>query len=336
MDMHHSTRRRALRAIMVTAIAVTISLLAACAGTTGGSGASSGTHKLNIGFVPALFPHPYFITMDDELKADADKYGYNLIMQSSPEYSPAAQVPILQALLAKNLDALIVAPTDTKALNAVLGQYKAKGIPIFLVDAGITDPSLVVTTIQTDNYKGGAAAADAMAKAIGGKGTVGLESFEPGSGAGAPRVSGFLDQMKKSYPGITVLDPQYGKNDVSLSATQVSAQLLAHPEIAGIFGTNTASANGTAQAVKSAGKTGKVVVIGYDAGPEEVANVKSGAFDMTIGQHPADEGKLAMDSIHDYFNGKKSSIKKDITTGVTVVTKDNLSDPDVAKYLYKS
>jgi ABC-type sugar transport system substrate-binding protein len=335
--MHHSTRRRGLRAIVLTSIALVAAILSGCA-TTGNTGGGSGTasHKLNIGFVPALYPHPYFITMDEELKADAKKYGYNLIMQSSPEYSPQAQVPILQSLLAKNLDALIVAPTDTNALNAALGQYKAKNIPIFLVDAGISDPSLVVTTIQTNNYQGGATAADALAKLIGDKGTVAVESYEPGSGAGAPRVSGFLDRMKKKHPDIKVLEPLYGKNDPALSATQVSAQLLAHPEIAGIFGTNTASANGAASAVKSAGKTGKVIVVGYDAGPEEIANVRSGQFDMTIGQHPADEGKLAMQAIHDYFNGKKGSIKKNVTTGVTVVTRDNMDDPNISKYFYKS
>lgn len=338
MNRFPSLRRTARWSLSVAVVATAAALLTGCVTSTGasptGASESSGEDEIKIGFVPAIYPHPYFLTMERELMAQAEGRGYTVVLQGAPEYSPEAQVPILQSLLASDLDALIVAPTDTEALNSALAQYKSKGIPVFLVDAGISDPDLVVSTIQTDNYQGGATAADTLADAIGGAGTVAIESFEPGSGAGAPRVEGFLDRMAEAYPDITVLDPQYGKNDVSLSATHVSAALLAHPELAGVFGANTASANGAGQAVKTAGKTGEVIVVGYDAGPEEIANVRSGLFDMTIAQHPAEEAALAVKAIEQYFDGDRGAIEKEITTGVTVVTRDNIGDPEVMKYFY--
>lgn len=338
MTAHSNKRKKAARALLAAAALVTAGILSACSGggtTSTDPSAQGGGDDLKVGFVPAIYPHPYFLSMEDELNQKADEYGYDLLLQGSPEYSPEAQVPILESLLASNLDALILAPTDTKALNAVLAKYKAQNIPVFLVDAGITDPSLVVTTIQTDNYQGGVAAADALAEAIGETGTVAVESFEPGSGAGAPRVKGFQDRMNEEYPNITVLEPQYGKNDVSLSATQVSSYLIAHPDLAGVFGANTASANGAAQAIKTAKKQGEVVVVGYDAGPEEIDNLRNGLFDVTIAQHPAEEASLAMDAIYQYFSGDRDAIEAEVVTGVTVVTKANIDDPDVSQYFYK-
>jgi ribose transport system substrate-binding protein len=333
-----------LRGVSVAAVTVAAAVgVAACgtsqnaggAVTAGGSSSApdpghSGTKT--IAFGPGIDPEGYFISMNAGIQTEAKKLGgYNIILQGSPQYSPETQVPILQALLTKHLDAAIVAPTDVTALDPTLNQYKQDGIPLFLGDAGVADASLPVAVVQTDNYEGGVAAADAMAKAIGDHGTVAIESFVPGSGSGAPRVSGFQAEMKK-YPGITVLPVQYGKSDLSLAASQVGAELTAHPDLAGVFGANDASALGAGEAVHGAGR--KVVVVAYDADPDEVKNLKSGLFDILIAQHPYDEGVILMQEINDYFHGKKSAIKPMTRTPVTVVTRANMNDPSVAGYLY--
>lgn len=286
-----------------------------------------------IAFVPGIYPEGYFISMDEGINAEAKKLGgYKIILQGSPEYSPETQVPILQSLLAKPLDAAIVAPTDVTALNSTLKQYKTKGVPLFLGDSGITDKSLPIAVVQTDNYEGGVAAADAMARSIGDKGTVAIESFVPGSGSGAPRVNGFMHEMKAKYPHITVLPVQYCKSDTSLAATQVGAEITSHPSLKGVFGANDASALGAGEAVHSANK--KMTVIAYDADPDEVKNLRNGLFTILIAQHPYDEGVILMKEVNDYFTGHRAAIKKMITTPVTVVTKANMNSKTVQPYLY--
>jgi len=315
--------------------------LAACGSSskTGGSASSSSGAAAStpgtktVAFVPGIYPEGYFISMNAGIQAEAKKLGgYNIILQGSPTYSPETQVPILQSLLAKHLDAAIVAPTDVTALNPTLNQYKQKKVPLFLGDAGVSDTSLPVATVETDNYGGGVAAADAMAKAIGGHGTVAVESFVPGSGSGAPRVTGFMHEMNAKYPKVTVLPVQYGKSDVSLTASQVGAELTAHSDLVGVFGANDASALGAGEAVHSAGK--KVTVVAYDADPDEVKNLKSGLFSILIAQHPYDEGVLLMQEVNDYFKGQRSAIKPVTKTPVTVVTQANMNSPTIQPYLY--
>jgi ribose transport system substrate-binding protein len=101
-----------------------------------------------------------------------------------------------------------------------------------------------------------------------------------------------------------------------------------------VFGANLFSAGGTANGVKQAGMTGKVKLAGFDAPESIVPQLKDGTFELTIAQHPAEIGYFGFITAFAHLTG--NPVPTAIGTGFTVMTKDNIDDPKVARFLYKS
>jgi len=127
---------------------------------------------------------------------------------------------------------------------------------------------------------------------------------------------------------------QYDNDDPAKAASIVSATLSKNPDLKGIFATNLFSAEGAATALRQRGLLGKVKIVGFDAGPKQVDDLKSGVVQALIAQKPAEIGADGVDQAMNALNGK--SVTKKIGTGFVVVTKTNMNDPNVSKFLYKS
>ena len=138
--------------------------------------------------------------------------------------------------------------------------------------------------------------------------------------------------MSERFPDITVLDTQYNENDASTAASQFQAVLAREPDLGGVFGANLFSALGAANGVESADKLGDVTVIAFDAPQSIVDQLKSGLVDMAIAQHPAEIGYYGVMTAYAQLTGQ--SVPPVIGTGFTVITADNVEDPDVAKFIY--
>jgi ribose transport system substrate-binding protein len=136
----------------------------------------------------------------------------------------------------------------------------------------------------------------------------------------------------KTHPGITVLDTQFNDDDANKAASQVQSVLARNPDLAGVFGANLFSALGSSTGVKQAGASGKVKIAAFDAPTAIVPQLKNGQVDIAIAQHPAEIGYFGVVAAHAVMNGQ--SIPTSIGTGFTVMTKDNIDDPEVSKYLY--
>ena len=95
--------------------------------------------RYTIALVPGIASDPFYITMHNGAAAEAKKLGVTLIWQGGSSFSPETQLPILQALLAKHPDALLVAPTDVQALINPIRQYTLANIPVITVDTTISD-----------------------------------------------------------------------------------------------------------------------------------------------------------------------------------------------------
>jgi ribose transport system substrate-binding protein len=93
-------------------------------------------------------------------------------------------------------DALIVAPTDTKALNPELSRIASEGTKIVFVDTTTDDPSIAVSHITSNNIGGGELAAQNLAQEIGGKGTVAVIDVNPGISTTGARIQGFAQPTR--------------------------------------------------------------------------------------------------------------------------------------------
>jgi len=291
--------------------------------------------KKKITLIQGIQNDQFYISMACGAQAAADERGIELNVQAGEKWDASIQTTLLNAVVQSKPDAILIAPNDRVAMISPLRDAKDAGIAIFTVDTFIEDDSIALANIASDNVLGGKMAADELATLIGEKGKVYVQNTIAGTSTTDQRQQGFEEEIKK-YPDIEYVGVDFNNDDPTTAASQTSAKLQAHPDLAGIFGTNLFSAQGAAAAVKDAGKTGEIKIVGFDAGPQQVADLENGVVDALIAQHPYDIGYDAVNLAADYLLDGKEPAEKVITTGYTVVTRDNIKDPDVARYLYVS
>jgi ribose transport system substrate-binding protein len=301
-----------------------------------------GKDKVTIALVPGLTADGFYVTMHHGAQAGAKAVGAELIYQGAAEWNVSLQVPVLDAVIAKKPDAIMIAPTDKVQLIAPLKKAHDAGIPIVCVDTfigtgvfqtGSGDADFPISYVASDNVLGGRMAARALAEAIGEKGKVYVSNVKPGISTTDQREEGFKDEMKK-YSGVQVLETQFNDDDANKAAAQVQAVFGRVPDLAGVFGANLFSASGTANGVTQAGQAGKIKIAGFDAPESIVPQLKDGTFTLTIAQHPAEIGYFGL--ITAFAHVTDNPVPAAIGTGFTVMTAANIDDPKVSRFLYKS
>ncbi|GLQ10700.1 ribose ABC transporter substrate-binding protein [Devosia yakushimensis] len=326
-------RRSILKAVAAAALATTIGLAA--------SPSFAQDKKFTIALIPGLTTDGFYITMRKGAQAAADALGVELVFQGAPEFNPVVQVPVLDAIIARAPDAILIAPTDTTQLVEPLRKANEAGIPVITVDTfigsgvyqtGAGDADFPLSYIASDNILGGRIAARALANAIGGEGKVFVSNVNPGISTTDQREEGFKLEMSENFPNIEVLETQFNKNDANNAASQLQAVFARNADLKGVFGANLFSALGSANGVQQAGQSGTIKVVAFDAPVSIVDNINSGLVDVAIAQHPAEIGYYGVVSAFAHLTGQ--SIPVSIGTGFTIMDKANIADPEIAKYLY--
>jgi ribose transport system substrate-binding protein len=296
---------------------------------------------ITIALIPGLTTDAFYITMRKGAQAAADALGITLVFQGAPDFNPVTQVPVLDAIIATAPDAILIAPTDTTQLIEPLRRAHEAGIAVITVDTfigtgiyqtGAGDADFPLAYVASDNLLGGRIAARALAAALGGSGLVYVSNVSPGISTTDQREAGFKAEMAENFPGITVLETQFNDNDANTAASQLQAVLAREPDLGGVFGANLFSALGAANGVATAGETGNIRVVAFDAPGSIVDNIASGLVDMAIAQHPAEIGYYGVVSAYAHLTG--NSIPVSIGTGFTIIDATNYTDPEVAKYIY--
>ena len=302
---------------------------------------AAGKHY-RITLVPGITTDAFYITMHRGAQAAADALGDTLSFQGAPDFSAVTQVPVLDAVIARHPDAILIAPTDKVQLIQPLKKAVDAGIKVITVDTfigtgkyqtGSGDADFPLSYIASDNLLGGQIAARALAKAIGDKGKVYVSNVKPGVSTTDQREEGFKAEMK-SHPGITVLATQFNDDDANKAASQLQSVMARNSDLAGVFGANLFSAIGAANGIKQSGGTGKVKVVAFDAPTSIIDQIKSGLVDIAIAQHPAEIGYFGVVAAHAALSG--NSIPTSIGTGFTVIDKQNVDDPAVKKFIYSN
>jgi ribose transport system substrate-binding protein len=304
---------------------------------------SSAQKKYKITLIPGLTTDGFYITMNKGAQAAAAKLGVEVDFQGAPDFNPVTQIPVLNAVIARKPDGILIAPTDKKQLIAPLKKAVDAGIKVLTVDTfigdngkyqtGSGDADFPLSYVSSDNVNGGVVGADALAKAIGEKGTVYVSNVKPGISTTDQREQGFKEGMKK-YPNIKVLETQFNDDDANKAASQFAAVLARNPDLAGVFGANLFSAVGAANGVKAAKKSGIVNVVAFDC-PESIINdVKGGTIDLAICQRPAEMGQVGVEYMVKALNGEKVPTRWG--TGYFVIDKKNADSSEAKAATYAS
>jgi len=331
-----SQRRIVIRGAVIAAqAALAITLMGALAP------AGADSSKPVIALLPGVVD-PFYFTMKRGADQAAKEAGAELLFQIPKAWNTADQVPILKAMIAKHPDVLVIAPVDKTQLIQPLKEASDAGIKVITVDTyigtgkyrtGAGNADFPYSYVASDNTEGGRIAAQALAKAIGDKGTVYVENNKPGISSTDQRAEGFAEEMKK-HPNIKVLETQYNEDDANRAAAHVAAVLARTPDLAGIFAANTFSGKGAAAGVKNAGKTGVVKVVTFDAVPGIDQDLKSGLVDIAVAQKPSEMGYMSVKYAADLARGK--TVPTTFGTGFVVMDKSNVDNPDVHKYIYSN
>ena len=307
--------------------------LTACGSADSDTGGGSGGDKGNVVLITGVRGDPYYVSLACGVRDAAKQRGLGYEEQSPASFDPSVQIPIVNSVIAKKPSAIIIAPTDGKALIAPLKQAVNAGIKVVLVDTTLEDTSFVTSAVASDDLAAGGVAGKELAKLIGEKGSVVTINTKPGISTSDARVKGFTDAIK-TYSGVKDLGVQFSNNDAAKAAAIVTSSLAANPDLAGIFVTNTIQGTGAATGLRGSGKApGAVKVIGFDAGPSGVTALKDGLIQGQVVLKPLDEGTIALNNAADALDGKTP--EKQVGTGSLVATTANLNDPEVTKYLYK-
>jgi ribose transport system substrate-binding protein len=282
--------------------------------------------------IPGQAGDPFYISLACGAQAAAESAGATLAVSEPAGFDPALQTPLLAAAVQRRPDAILIAPTDTSAMIAPIQAAIDAGIVVVTVDTTI-DADIALASVASDNVAGGRLAAQALLTAIGAPGKVFVVNTWQGISSTDAREHGFAEEIK-AHPGATYLGQAHCDGDQDTAAALVVAKLKATPDLAGVCGTNLDATFGAARGLAQAGTTSRVKLVGFDAAPDQVDQLRAGTIDALIAQHPFDIGSQAVAVAVAYLTTKQPPKQKVVTTGFSVVTRDNLADPDIARSLY--
>lgn len=286
--------------------------------------------KIQILVSPKGLVHSFWVTVKTGAETAAKENNVEIIWKGpSQETDIAGQIAIIEDYINKNVDAIVIAACDAKALIPVLQKAVDKKIPVITIDSGI-DSDLALSFIATDNIEAAKKGAKKLAELINNEGDVALIPFVPGAATSTMREQGFKEGIKE-YPKINLVAIQYSQSEVATGMAVTEDILTSQPNLKGIFAANEAGAIGAAQAIKSKNKIGKIKLVGFDAAENEINELKAGIIDALVVQDPFKMGYLGVKYAVDALNGK--NIPKRVDTGVYIITRENLNSPEIQKLL---
>lgn len=306
------------------------SILVSCGPSQKAPTTETGKKTIEIAVIPKSFSHQFWLTVKAGAEQAGKELGVKIVWQgTAKETEIEQQINIVQDMINRGVSAIVLAASDANALIGIVETAVNKGIPVITIDSGVNSDK-PMSFVATDNVAGAKIAAETLAKLIGEEGEVGLIPFVAGAATSEMRERGFKEGIS-AYPNIKLVSTLYSDSNVAKAMDVTNDMLTSFPNIKGIFAANESSAVGCAQAIRSKGKAGQIKIVAFDAAEEEIQALKEGVIQALIVQNPFKMGYLGVKSAYDAIQGKP--IEKRIDTGVTIVTPENMNDPEIQKIL---
>ncbi len=247
------------------------------------------------------------------------------------ETNVSGQVDLLTNFTTQGVEGLVYAATDAKVLADVSQTALDQGLTVVNVDSGTDPQPSQVPVVATDNVAAAEDATEYLVEQLGEEGgEVAFIPFQPGTETNDTRTEGFKNVLEEN-PQVELVAEQSSESDQNVALEVTENILTANPNLDAIYAANEPGVLGAAEAVRRAGKVGDITIVGWDTAPDEVAAVEEGVVSALIAQNPFRMGydgtNLAVGAI------RGEGELEDIDTGATLVTQDNLDDPDVQAVL---
>lgn len=322
------------------ALAVAAALGAGCGSREGSGGKAEGPEskaaKYTVAVIPKGTTHEFWKSVHAGAVKASRETGAEVIWKGPlKEDDREAQIAVVENFVTRGVSGIVLAPLDDKALRPAVSNAVRSDIPVVIIDSDLQGDEHV-SFVATDNYKGGQMAGREMARLLNGKGRVVVLRYQEGSASTTNREKGFLDEIAR-HPGIRVVSAnQYG-GATTESAYRASENLLAplkkggRLDLDGIFCPNESTTFGMLRALQDSKLAGTVRFIGFDSSEKLVRALEAGQIDALVLQDPFKMGYLGVRTLVDHLNGKK--VPRRVDTGVTLVTRKNMSSPEIQQLL---
>jgi ribose transport system substrate-binding protein len=301
-------------------------------GGGGGSGGAAAGKKVDV--IIKASDSSFWQTMLAGARRAGGDYGVKVgLFGPTSETDVNQQVQLIENSISRGVDAIVLAPNSSEALNNAIKLARDGGTKVIVVDTAVTTPS--EGFIGTDNIKAGEQAGrtlcDLARKAGNTSGSVLVESSVAGVQTIKERETGFKRGLAATCPQLKITGPRYNNNDINTAASQVNDVLTANPGLVGIFASNNTSGVGAARAIKDNNASERIPVVAFDTDPQENAALADGSIDALVVQNP-------------YFFGYQGVVQAGMASvgalpppkldpGAVVATKANSNDPTVKPLL---
>ena len=314
-------------------------LLAVAAVSCGKAEAPTAKQKFTIAVIPKGTTHEFW----KSIHAGSNKAAAELAAQGTEveviwkgplrEDDREQQIQVVEGFAAQGVNGIVLAPLDDRALVRPIADAKRAGVPTVIIDSGLQSKDFV-SFVATDNRKGGSVAADRMGQLLNGKGKVLVLRYAEGSASTSEREAGFIDTIKQKFPEIELVSTDQYAGATRDTAKRASENLLNRfgDEVQGIFTPNESSTAGMLLALQDIGKAGKVSFVGFDVSQQFIDALNTGQLHGIVVQNPFDMGYLGVKTMVESLLGR--SVADRIDTGVMLVTKENMSSPEVNALLH--
>ena len=273
----------------------------------------------------------FFQSMEDGAKAHQKENAakYTLVTNGiKDETDTAAQIKILEQMVAQKANAIVIAPADSKALVPAIKAAVDKGVIVVNIDNqldkdALKDKGLVVPFVGPDNRVGAKLVGDYVAKQLKEGDKVAIIEGVSTTFNAQQRTAGYKDAMEAAK--ITVVGVQSGNWEIEGGNKVTSAFLSENPDFKAVLAGNDSMALGAVAAVKAAGKTGKVLVGGYDNISAVQPLLKDGSLLATADQFGAKQAAFGIEVALKAIADKKTQndLQEQVKTDVVLVTKDS-------------
>jgi ribose transport system substrate-binding protein len=310
---------RLLAVAMLTATAVSLPVSSAFA---------DDAKKPTVALVMKSLANEFFLTMEDGAKVYQKEHSADFDLISNGiknESDTAAQIDIVNQMIVKKVDALVIAPADSKALASVIKKAMDAGIKVVNIDNQLDvdvlkSKNMEVPFVGPNNRKGAKLVGDYLAKQLTAGDQVGIIEGVPTTTNAQQRTAGFKDAMDGAQ--MKIVSTQSGNWEIDKGNAVASAMLNEYPNLKALLAGNDSMALGAVSAVRAAGKAGKVQVVGYDNINAIKPMLKDGRVLATADQFAARQAVFGIDTALKMIKGQKLDIKDGvIETPVELVTK---------------
>jgi len=302
----------------------TASALVALAASVGATAHAKDAKDISVAVIPKVAV-PFFDDCNKGAKTAADKAGvkYQWVVPQNTQGS--TQVQIIEDLISRHVDGIAISVNEPKSVESVMKRAEQSGIKVLTYDSD-SPRSGRSMYIGTNNEQAGATMAETMGKALNGQGEVAIITGQLGAANLNERIAGIKKGLAK-YPGIKIVETQGTDDDLARGVSVVETTLRAHPQLKGIFGVSQVGGPAVAKVLNTkefGTMKGKLEVLAFDDLPDTLKGLKEGYIQGIMVQRPVTMGSLAVEHLVAQIQGQEAQ-PKDIDTGVTVVTKDNMT-----------